>query len=73
MPKAFVTWTAGAVGGHSYEPGEAFEAGLTPELLGGKGYGLARMCADGYPVPPGFTNERQSLNGSLPTVSKTTS
>jgi len=46
MP-AFVTWTAGKIG--------VLSKFVTPEIMGGKGYGLAQMCAKGYPVPPGFT------------------
>lgn len=50
----FVTWSSGVIAGAETPDGKLPE-GLTPDLLGGKGFGLAAMCAKGYPVPPGFT------------------
>ena len=45
--------------------------GSDPDLLGGKGAGLARMTSLGLPVPPGFTITtdacRAYLGGGWPT------
>ena len=47
MSRAFTTWAPGKVSADALTGGAA--------LWGGKGLGLMQMCADGLPVPPGFT------------------
>src|SRR5688572_13981056 len=43
------------------------EACQDVEVAGGKGASLARMTADGLPVPPGFVIPSHVLEGSLDT------